>query len=181
MADDTTYLEEELLSSIDPNVVDKWGDPNKHPETQLSGEEQRALLAAAREMFISHHTRDGFPMVTVHVYCFIDGVLWSTSVKGRVKERALRTDPRCGVCISSAGLQLPFAGALALRTRVEVIEERETVERVCREHGRRYYTTPRGQELFFGSLFTPNRVALRFTIDKIVSWKNIGVVPRKGD
>jgi general stress protein 26 len=178
MADDKSYLEEELLSAIDPTLVDKWGDPNKHPETQLSPAEVQTLLEAGREMFISHHTRDGFPMVTVHVYCLLDGVLWSTSVKGRVKERALRHDPRCGVCVSSAGLDLPFAGAMALRTHVEVVEDRDTVERVCREHGRRYYTSPRGQELFCGSLLTPNRVALRFTIDKIVSWKNIGVVPR---
>jgi general stress protein 26 len=178
MADDKPYLEEELLSSIDPSLVDKWGDPNKHPETQLSPAEQQALFDAGREMFLSHHARDGFPMVTVHVYCLIDGVLWSTSVKGRVKEAALRRDPRCGICISSSGLGLPLAGAMALRTRVEVVEDRATVERVCREHGRRYYKTPRGQDLFFRSLFTPNRVALRFTIDKIVSWKNIGVVPR---
>jgi general stress protein 26 len=178
MADDKAYLEEELLRSIDPSLVDKWGDPNKHPETQLSPAEQQALLEAGREMFLSHHTRDGFPMVTVHVYCFLDGVMWSTSVKGRVKEAALRRDPRCGVCISSSGLGLPLAGAMALRTRVEVVEDRATVERVCRAHGERYYTSPRGQELFFRSLFTPNRVALRFTIDKIVSWKNIGVVPR---
>jgi len=178
MADDKAYLEESLLSSIDPAVVDKWGDPNKHPETQLSTAEVQTLFTAAREMFLSHHTRDGFPMVTVHVFCFLDGVLWSTSVKGRVKARALQDDPRCGICISSAGLELPFAGAMSLRTRVEVIDDRATVEQVCREHGRRYYQTPRGQELFFGSLFTPNRVALRFTIDKVVSWKNIGVVPR---
>jgi hypothetical protein len=178
MAHDKAYLEESLLSSIDPSIVDKWGDPNKHPETQLSPAEVQALFGAAREMFVSHHTRDGFPMVTVHVYCFLDGVLWSTSVKGRVKARAFRDDPRCGICISSAGLDLPFAGAMALRTRVEVVEDRAIVERVCQEHGRRYYQTPRGQELFCGSLFTPNRVALRFTIDKVVSWKNIGVVPR---
>jgi Pyridoxamine 5'-phosphate oxidase len=178
MTDDKPYLEEELLSSIDPNLVDKWGDPNKHPETQFSRDEQQALLHAGREMFLSHHTRDGFPMVTVHVYCVLDDVLWSTSVKGRVKVRALQNDPRCGVCISSAGLDIPFAGAMALRTRVEVVEDPVVVERVCREHGRRYYNTPKGQELFFRSLFTPNRVALRFTVDKLVSWKNIGVVPR---
>jgi len=178
MADDTAYLEEQLLSTIDPALVDKWGDPNKHPETQLTPDEQQALLAAGREMFLSHHAPDGFPMVTVHVYCFLDGVLWSTSVKGRVKTAAFRRDARSGLCISSNGLDLPFAGAMALRTRVEVIEDRDVVERVCREHGRRYYTTARGQELFYQSLYTPNRVALRFTIDKIVSWKNIGSVPR---
>jgi len=176
--DDKTYLEVEMLSTIDPTLVDKWGDPNKHPETQLSPVEQRQLLEAGREMFLTHLTGAGFPMVTVHVYVIMDGVLWSTSVKGRVKERALRKDPRSGVCISSAGLDLPFAGAMTLKTRVEIVEDRDVVERVCQEHGRRYYSSPRGQELFAGSLFTPNRVAMRFTIDKVVSWKNIGVVPR---
>ncbi len=45
----------------------------------------------------------------------------------------------------------------------------------CREHAKRYYTSPKGQELFFATLFTPNRVALRFRIQKIISWANVGV------
>ncbi|MBI4517608.1 MAG: pyridoxamine 5'-phosphate oxidase family protein [Deltaproteobacteria bacterium] len=170
-----SYIQEQMLSLIDPKLVDQWGDPNKHPETQLSQEQVDQLLAAGREMFISHLTRDGFPMVTVHVYCFIDGQLWSTTVKGRVKAAAYQRDPRCALCISSSGLKLPFGGALTIKARATVIEERALVERVCREHARRYYSGERAQELFFGTLFTPNRVALRFDIDKIISWANIGV------
>jgi len=177
MADlkEESYIEEQLLSLIDPKLVDQWGDPNKHPETQLSKDEINKLLEAGREVFLSHLTKDGFPMVTVHVYCFIDGVMWSTSVKGRVKEKAYRRDPRCALCISSAGLNLPFGGALTIKARAEVVEDRATVEKVCREHAKRYYSSPKAQDLFFGTLFTPNRVALRFHFDKIVSWANIGV------
>lgn len=176
MADEKSYwIEEQALASIDPDVVDKWGDPNKHPETQLSAAQQRALLEAGREMFLTHLTGAGFPMVTVHVYALLDGQLWSTTVKGRVKESAYRRDPRCGICISSSGLGLDFGGGMTIKARAEVVEDRPTVERVCREHGRRYYTSPKAQELFFRSLYTPNRVALRFHVDKVVSWANIGM------
>jgi general stress protein 26 len=176
MADrEQSYIEEQLLSLIDPKLVDQWGDPNKHPETQLSQEHITQLLEAGREMFISHLTKDSFPMVTVHVYCFMDGDMWSTSVKGRVKAAAYQRDPRCALCISSSGLNVPFGGGLTIKARGEVVEDRAIVERVCREHARRYYSSPRAQELFFGTLFTPNRVALRFHIDKVVSWANIGI------
>jgi general stress protein 26 len=175
MADQNDYwIEEQALSQIDPDLVDKWGDPNKHPETQLTQEEQRSLLEAGREMFLTHLTKDGFPMVTVHVYVVRDGELWSTSVKGRVKVKALQTDPRCGVCISSSGLTLPFGGAMTMKTRVEIIEDRACVEEICRLHGERYYASPKARELFTRSLFTPNRVAMRFHIDRVVSWKNVG-------
>ena len=178
MADDEKayWIEEQTLASIDPSLVDKWGDPNKHPETQLTPAQQQALLAAGREMFITHLTKDGFPMVTVHVYVLLDGELWSTSVKGRIKEKAYRRDPRCGICISSAGLTgLDFGGAMTIKARAEVVDDPAITERICREHGKRYYSSPKAQELFFRSLYTPNRVALRLHIDKIVSWANIGV------
>lgn len=173
--DERSYIEEKALGMIDPSLVDKWGDPNKHPETQLSQAQIDKLLAAGREMFITHLTKDGFPMVTVHVYVVLDGVMWSTTVKGRVKASAYKRDPRCGLCISSAGIDLPFAGAMTIKARAEIVEDREIVERVCREHGKRYYSSAKAQELFFGSLFTPNRVAIRFEVDKIVSWSNIGM------
>jgi general stress protein 26 len=177
MADDKqrAYIEEQLVSRIDPSLVDQWGDPNKHPETQLSQGDLDRLLQAGREMFIAHLTKDGFPIVTVLVYCFLDGDMWSTSVKGRVKEKALRRDPRCSICISSTGLRLPFGGALTIKAHAEVVDDRAIVERVCREQARRYYSSERAQELFVRTLFTPNRVALHFDIQKIISWANIGM------
>ena len=44
--DKAYWIEEQQLSMIDPDLVDKWGDPNKHPETQLSKDEQQQLLVA---------------------------------------------------------------------------------------------------------------------------------------
>lgn len=177
--DDRTYLEVKQLSLVDPSIVDRYGDPNRHPENQLSAEEVQMLLQAGREMFLTHLTKVGFPMVTVHVYVLIDGEIWSTTINGRVKSRAYLVDPRCGLCISGSGLDLPFAGAMTIKARAEIIEDRDIVKRVCEEHGRRYYSSPEGQRLFTRSLFTPNRVAIRFHVDKVVSWKNIGVIGRE--
>ncbi len=169
------YIEEQRVSLIDPQLVDQWGDPNKHPETQLTREAIDQLLHAGREMFIAHLTKDGFPIVTVHLYCLLDGEMWSTTVKGRVKERAFRRDPRCSICLSSTGLRVPFGGGISIKALAQVIEDRELVERVCREHAQRYYSSDRAQELFFQTMCTPHRVALKFDIQKIISWANIGV------
>lgn len=175
MVDEKSYLEEQYLRNIDPNLVDQFGDPNKHPECQLSPAQIDQVLQAGREMFIAHLAKDGFPIVTVHVYCLIDGELWSTTVKGRVKAAAFRRDPRCSICISASGLHLQFDGAISIKAHAEIVEERGLVERVCREHAKRYYTSLAAQELFFRTLFTPNRIALRLKIVKIISWANIGV------
>jgi general stress protein 26 len=175
--EDKEYLLEEALRRIDPDLVDKWGDPNRHPETQLSQRQVDQLLDACREVFITHLTKDGFPMVTVHVYVLIDGVIWSTTTKNRVKAKALKADPRCGLCFSTAGLNLPFSGGMTLKTRAEIVEDRAIVERVCTEHGKRYYSSKTAQDLFVRSLLTPNRVAIRFHVDRVVSWSNIGVRP----
>lgn len=175
MAEDQSYIQEKGLRRIDPALVDKFGDPNKHPEYQLTQDQVGQILKLGREMFIAHHAKDGFPIVTIHVYCLIDGEMWSTTVKGRVKAAAFRRDPRCSVCISTAGLGLPFAGGISLKARAKIVEDRAIVEQVCREQAVRYYTSPTAQDLFFRSLFTPNRIALRFDIEKTISWANIGV------
>lgn len=172
---DKSYVGEKFLSQIDPSVVDRWGDPSRHPETQLSQEQIDQLLQAGREIFISHLTRDGTPMVTVHYYCLLDGELWSTTVKGRVKEQAYRRHPACALCLSAGALDLPFGGGLTIKARAEVVEDRAIIERVCREHAQRYYRSEKSQGLFFRAMFTPNRVALRFAVDKIISWSNIGM------
>ncbi len=174
--EDKSYIEEKMLALIDPSIVDKYGDPNNHPENQFTEAEVQQTLEAGREIFITHLTKVGFPMVTVHVYCLLDGEMWSTTINGRVKSRAYKKDPRCGICISTAGLDLPFAGAMTIKARAEIIDDPEVVKRVSVEHGKRYYSSPKAQELFTRSLLTPNRVAIKFNIDKVVSWKNIGIV-----
>ena len=178
MVDQGSYIKEQKLSTLDPAVIDKWGDPAKHPETQLSQDQIDQVIQAGREMFISHLTSDGFPMVTVHLYCLLDGEMWTTTVRGRSKEKAYRRDPRCSICLSTTGLKLPFGGGICIKTHAEIIEDRAIVERVCQEHGKRYYADEKVQKLLTDLLFTPNRLAIRFTPVKTISWVNVGMRPK---
>jgi len=177
-AEKKTYIRTERLETIDPELVDQWGDPTRHPETQLAPEQVQQLIAAGREMFISHLTKDGFPIVTVHLYCVRDGEIWTTTVRGRAKERAYRRDPRCSVCLSTTGLKLPFGGGICIKAHAEIVEDRNTVEQVCWEHARRYYSEETAQRTMHRLLFTPNRVAIRLRPLKTISWVNVGVRQR---
>ena len=175
MAEQESYIKQQKLDMLDPNVIDKWGDPAKHPETQLSQDQIDQLIRAGREMFISHLTKDGFPIVTVHLYCLLDGEMWTTTVRGRAKEHAYRRDPRFSICLSTTGLKLPFGGGICIKAHAEIAEDRAIVERVCREHGKRYYSDEKAQKLLHELLFTPNRLAIRFKPVKTISWVNVGM------
>ena len=178
MADRKSYIGEQRLGVLDPAVIDKWGDPTKHPETQLSQDQIDQVIEQGREMFVSHLTKDGFPIVTVHLYCLLDGEVWSTTVKGRVKEKAYRRDPRCSFCISTTGLKLGFGGGICVKAHAEIVEDREIVDRVCREHGKRYYSDEKAWKLMHKLMYTPNRVAIRFKPVGTISWVDVGVVQK---
>ncbi len=174
MGDEKSYIREGRLGTLDPALVDRWGDPRKHPETQLTAEQIERLIGAGREAFLSHLTRDGFPIVTVHLYCLLDGDMWTTTVRGRVKEKSYRRDPRCSICLSTTGLKLGFGGGLCIKAHAQVVEDRAVVERVCREHAQRYYGDEKAREAMFGLLFTPNRLAIRLDRLEVISWANVG-------
>lgn len=164
-------MSEDLLKKIRPDVVDRWGDPAKHPETSMSREGIEELLTSRGELFLSHLTSDGFPMVTVHFFVHLDGAVWTTTVRGRAKEKAFRRDPRTCLCISNGDLTLTKTAGLAIKAHAQIFEDRETVRRICEVHGAKYFPSDsERREKFFTSLYTSNRLAIRFEPIKIVSW-----------
>lgn len=162
--------QKEVIGDLSPERVDSWHDPAKHPETTMTPEEVQALLREGKELYFSHHTKDGWPMVTIHFYCLIDGEVWTTSVKGRVKVGAFKRDNRTCLCVSNGDMTMLRAQAVSIKARAEVIEDRETVRKVCRAKAERYFETEEARQKFFAALFTPNRVAIRFIPEKVVSW-----------
>ena len=164
-------MSEDLLNKIRPDVVDRWGDPAKHPETSMTREGIEELLTTGGELYLSHLTTDGFPMVTVHFFVFLDGAVWTTTVRGRAKERAFRRDPRTCLCVSNGDLTLTKTAGLAIKAHAQVFEDPEVVRKICEAHAAKYFFSDAARrERFFESLFTPNRLAIRFEPIKIVSW-----------
>ncbi len=164
-------MPDDLLDKIRPEVVDRWGDPAKHPETSMTPEAIAALLSTAGELYLSHHTTDGFPMVTVHFFCLLDGVIWTTTVRGRAKERAFRRDPRTCLCVSNGDLTMSKTAGVAIKAHAHLVEDRGMVRRVCEAHVQKYFPDdPKRRETFLAALCTPNRLGIRFEPIKIVSW-----------
>lgn len=54
-------------------------------------------------------------MITVHIYAVIDGEIWTTSVKGRVKVDAYRRDDRTCLCISNGDTTMTKARAVSIK------------------------------------------------------------------
>ncbi len=127
-------------------------------------------MQEGKELYLSHLPKNGWPMVTVHLYCVIDGEIWTTSVKGRVKVDAFRRDDRTCLCISNGDLTMVKARAVSIKAHAQVIEDREVVEKVCRAKANRYFQSQEARQKGFEALFTPNRVAIRFVPEKIISW-----------
>lgn len=164
-------MSEDLLNKIRPDVVDRWGDPAKHPETAMSREGIEELLSTGGELYLSHLTADGFPMVTVHFFVFLDGAVWTTTVRGRAKERAFRRDPRTCLCVSNGDLTMTKTAGMAIKANAQIFEDRDTVRRICEAHAAKYFgSEPDRRDRFFTSLYTQNRLAIRFEPIKTVSW-----------
>ncbi|MBI4514286.1 MAG: pyridoxamine 5'-phosphate oxidase family protein [Deltaproteobacteria bacterium] len=164
-------MADDLLDKIRPEVVDRWGDPAKHPETTMTAAAIAELLATAGELYLSHHTSDDFPMVTVHFFCVLDGVVWTTTVRGRAKEKAFRRDPRTCLCVSNGDLTMSKTAGVAIKARAQLVEDRDAVRRVCQAQVEKYFPGDRKrQQTFMAALDTPNRVAVRFEPIKVISW-----------
>ncbi len=161
--------QKEVFADLSPQRVDIW-NPATAVETALTPEEVHELLEEGKELYLSHLPKNGWPMVTVHLYCLLDGEIWTTSVKGRVKVDAFRRDDRTCLCISNGDLTMTRARAVSIKARAHVIEDREVVEKVCRAKAHRYFQSQEARQKGFEALFTPHRVAIRFVPEKIISW-----------
>ncbi len=161
--------DKEIIADLAPDRVNTW-NPATAADTALSPEEIRQLLEEGKELYLSHLPKNGWPMVTVHIYCVIDGEVWTTSVEGRVKVNAFRRDDRTCLCISNGDVTMTKARAVSIKAHAHVIVDRDTVAKVCRAKAERYFHTEEARQKAFEALFTSNRVAIRFVPEKIISW-----------
>jgi PPOX class probable F420-dependent enzyme len=90
-------------------------------------EEQRTFLAENTGAAMITHGRDGQPKVARVAITMIDGTLWSSGTRSRVRTGRLRRDPRCTLFVFSGQWQW-----LALDTAVTVVDGPESPDRHLR-------------------------------------------------
>lgn len=170
----------ERAADIPGQTVDAWKKVHEQAEWWMSPEDIKDLLHTGTVLYLTHLTKDGWPMVTPMFYCMLGDDLYTSTVKGRIKEIAYRRDNRTSASVSREEITLTKEQALTVKGRAEIIEDREIVAKVCRGYVDKYWSkfSPKEQEDYFNTLYTPDRVAIRIIPDKIISW-DVGKMQRK--
>lgn len=172
--------EGKTAANIPGDAVDAWKQTHKQPELWMSQEDIDNLLRTGKVLYITHLTKEGWPMVTPMFYCMLGDDIYTTTVKGRTKEIAYRRDNRMSAAVSREDLTLANEQALTVKARAEIIEDPDMVAKVCRGYVNKYWSefSAGDQEAYFRTLYTKDRVAIRIIPEKIVSW-DVGKMRRK--
>ncbi len=159
-------------ADISGDRVDSWKKTHEQKELWMTQEDIDDLIRNGKVLYISHMTKDGWPMVTPMFYCMIGKDIYTSTVKGRTKEIAYRRDNRMSASVSREDLSLSKEQALTIKARAEIIEDKDIVAKVCRGYVDKYWNmfTPPEQEKYFETLYTRDRVAIKINPVKIISW-----------
>ena len=94
--------------------------------THLDRADQNELLTAQTECTFVFSNEEGWPSGVVMSFIVVDGTFWLTAVEGRAHVRALATDQRVSIVVSSAGSGLPGRRMLSVRGEATVHRDDET-------------------------------------------------------
>jgi len=152
--------------------VDNWKQTHKQPELWMSPEDIDDLLQTGKVMYITHLTKDGWPMATPMFYCMLGREIYTSTIKGRSKDIAYRRDNRTSASVCREDLTLVKEQGLTIKGRAVIDEDRALAAKVCRGYVEKYWSEfpPDVQEKYFQTLYTKDRVAIRIVPDKIISW-----------
>jgi hypothetical protein len=131
-------------------------------------DEQRAFIDATPSAAMITIGPEGIPKVARCGVVVVDGTVWSSGTRGRVRTRRLHDDPRCTLYVHEAGPRW-----LALETTVTILDGPEVPEqslRLFRAMQHRptgpllWYGTVRDDEAFLKAMHDEERVIYEFAI-----------------
>ena len=159
-------------ADIPGDRVDSWKKTHEQKELWMTQEDIDDLIRHGNVLYISHVTKDGWSIVTPMFYCMLGKDIYTSTVKGRSKEIAYRRDNRMSASVSREDLSLAKEQGLTIKARAHIVEDKETVSKVCQGYVDKYWNmfTPAEQEKYFETLYTKDRVAIKINPVKIISW-----------
>ena len=159
-------------ADISGQTVDAWKKVAEQSEWWMSQADIQDLLRNGKVLYLTHLTKEGWPMVTPMFYCMLGDDLYTTTVKGRIKEIAYRRDNRMSASLSREDISLTTEQALTIKGRAEIVEDDAIVRRAVQGYVDKYWGgfSKQEQERYFNTLYTKDRVAIRLVAEKIISW-----------
>lgn len=123
-----------------------------------------AFLKEDRFAVLSTLNRDGSPQLTTMWYLLDDdGRIVMNSIATLQKVKNLRRDPRAAICVQDGNRYVTISGA------IEIIEDRETIQRDIYRLAERYVKDEERQQ-YITTFLQQQRVAFRLTVEKVTEF-----------
>lgn len=141
---------------------------------RLDPERELELVQSAGECTFIWANKAGHPLGVTTAYVWIDGRIWMTATRERVRIKAIARDPRSAIVITSTGTQMGGGKTVTYKGRTRIHEDPETkqwfygimAQGMARKNSRdpgNKFTAGLDPAMFVRFLDTPERVVLEFT------------------
>ena len=135
--------------------------------------QRQQLLETASECTFNWSTKDGWPVGVIMSFLWKDGRFWITAGAHRHRISAVRREPRVSVVVSGVAAPKGPWGAITVKGRCIVHEDRETKDWFYREFARKVSLDPAGAEDFAKRLDSPLRVILEVVPEKWITFDGV--------
>jgi PPOX class probable F420-dependent enzyme len=132
------------------------------------GDAVRSFLQQKRFAILATINRDGTPQQST-IWYDLDGdeILMNTK-RGRLKERNLRLDPRCSICIEDGYTYLTLRGTVAL------IDDQDIAQRDIKRLSTRYHGAQKAEQQMREQFSHEERVTIRLRVEKVKVYGFLG-------
>lgn len=141
---------------------------------RLDPEREQELLKTGGECTFIWANKAGHPLGVTTAYVAVDGKIWMTATRERVRIKAIARDGRSAIVISSAGTPMGGGKTVTYKGHTVIHDDKETklwmygllakgmAARGDHDDGNEF-TTGIDPEMFIRFLDTPERIVLEFT------------------
>lgn len=139
---------------------------------RLDPERERELVNTAGECVFCWANRSGHPLGVITAYVPVNGKIWMTATRERVRVKAIARDGRSAIVISSKGTPMGGGKTVTYKGHTVVHDDRETKlwmynllaqGMAGRKDDKNAFTSGLDPKTFVKFLDTPERVVLEFT------------------
>ncbi len=152
-----------------PDQATNYDDVKQY---RLDPERERELVASAGECVFVWANKMGHPLGVITAYVPVEGKIWMTATRERVRIKAIARDPRSAVVISSKGTPMGGGKTVTYKGHTVIHDDDKTKRWMygmlaagmasARDDGNAF-TAGLDPEMFVRFLDTPERVVLEFT------------------
>ncbi len=153
-------------------MVDQSTNYDDVKQYRLSPEREQELINSAGECVFIWANKAGHPLGVITAYVPVDGKIWMTATRERVRIKAIARDGRSSCVFTSKGTRMGGGKTVTLKGHTVIHEEDETKQwfyqllakgMSMRPDDGNEFTKNLNPDLFVKFLDTPERVVLEFT------------------